>query len=218
MQPRIIPAILQQTFGGIAEAVACVSDIASYVQIDIVDGIHAPNTTWPFFTEHDMRNEIGRLDNLHIAYELDLMISTPERLLRHFLKTNVSRCIIHLSSTRHMEQCIQQVRDAGREIYVGIVIGDNLADLEKYINQIDGVQCMGIRHIGAQGAPFDEQAVGLIEAARLLRPAVPVTVDGGISAHTLPMLAEAGVSQFAVGSALFRGDVKENFTHLTRML
>ncbi len=212
----IIPAILKTSFTEIADAAHSVSDFAAYVQIDIVDGLHAPDMTWPYTTAV-IQEEIGRLDNLPVTYELDLMIEKPERTLGLWLSTGAKRCIIHLTSTERLSECVRRVKEAGKEVYIGVTIADNLSALEPVINEIDGVQCMGIAHIGRQGEPFDDRVLALIRTVKDMKPALPINADGGVSINTAPMFADAGVSQFAVGSALFQGDRESNFLTLTEI-
>ena len=45
---EIIPAVLPKRFSDIAQALDALAGVAPVVQIDIVDGVFAPNTTWPY--------------------------------------------------------------------------------------------------------------------------------------------------------------------------
>ncbi|MEK7208023.1 MAG: hypothetical protein AAB699_00565 [Patescibacteria group bacterium] len=45
---EIIPAILPKTFREIEEKTLLIAGLVDTVQVDIVDGVFAPNTTWPF--------------------------------------------------------------------------------------------------------------------------------------------------------------------------
>ena len=76
MKPTLVPAVLKPSFKDIADAAYSVADITDYIQIDIVDGVHAPGSTWPFSIHDVTRQEIGRLDNLPVSYELDLKNQT----------------------------------------------------------------------------------------------------------------------------------------------
>ena len=69
------------------------------------------------------------------------------------------------------------------------------------------------RQVGKQGEPYNAGVINLIRAIQSMRP-LPISVDGAVSIDTIPALKEAGAEQFAVGSALFRGDIAQNFTHL----
>ena len=214
MKQFIVPAILPQSLGHLHDCLHRVEGIVSYVQIDIVDGVYAENVSWPFSEGGDVSDAVRELGNIRVVFELDLMVSNPEETLAVWLKSGVRRYVIHLSSTRHIERCIDQIRGADREVYIGVVIDDNLADLERIIGLIDGVQCMGIAHIGKQGEPYDPRVEDVVRAVSAMRPKMPIVVDGGVSKHCIPALMSAGVSCVAVGSALFTGDVTENFSDL----
>ena len=218
MQPLIIPAILKDSFFAVSNAAYSVSHFAPYVQIDLVDGIHAPTVTWPFADEESVYSELTRLDNLPVDYELDLMIHAPDRVLEELLRVNAKRYIVHLNSTEHLQTCIEEIKKAAREVSVGVVIGDDVSQLAPVLASVDGVQCMGIRHIGKQGEPYDERVISLIQSIRDIDSHVPITVDGGVSAQTIPVLHDAGVSRFVAGSAVFRGDIQKNITDLSALV
>lgn len=139
-------------FFAVSNAAYSVSHFAPYVQIDLVDGIHAPTVTWPFADEESVYSELTRLDNLPVDYELDLMIHAPDRVLEELLRVNAKRYIVHLNSTEHLQTCIEEIKKAAREVSVGVVIGDDVSQLAPVLASVDGVQCMGIRHIGKQGS------------------------------------------------------------------
>ncbi|MDE0243569.1 MAG: thiamine phosphate synthase [Candidatus Kaiserbacteria bacterium] len=210
MKPEIIPAILAESFDDIAQSVYRVDDLFSRVHIDIVDGVHAPGQTWPYASGETVDAAVQRLHNITLSHDLDLMIDRPEEVLDQWLLSGARRVSVHLSSTRHIKRCLQQVRDAGSEAYVGVVIDDDISTLETVSDHLDGIQCMGIKDIGRQGEPYDRRVLNLMQAVQDLCPGVPVAVDGGVSPKTIPELIEAGASCLAVGSALFRGDVSGN--------
>ena len=210
MKPEIIPAILESSFDAIVEKIHRADDFFPRVQIDIIDGLHAPNQTWPYASGESVEDAVRRLHNLSIAYDLDLMVHEPEDSLAAWLESDVQRVIVHLSSTKRLAACARQVRDAGREVYVGVTVNDLLDGLQDVAEQIDGVQCMGIAEVGKQGEPFDERVFDLIGRVQTLCPSLPVAVDGGVSPLHIPPLLDDGVSSLVIGSALFRGDVDTN--------
>ena len=225
MKSIIIPAILEKSFDAIQEATDCVRGVTKSIQIDIVDGVYANNTTWPFVTdendsnvekpsEKQLADKAECLYGLRMPFELDLMIQNPEDSLGVWLLTDATRIIIHRTSTQYVSYCINRVKDDGREVYLGLTANDTLEGIATALEIVDGVQCMGIAEIGKQGEPYNEQIEALIAEIHKTHPNLPIQVDGGVSAQTIPRLIEAGATQFATGSALFNGDVKENFTTL----
>ena len=226
MKSSITPAILEQSFDGVKGAVSRVSGAVGAVQIDIVDGLYAPHVTWPFTALSDAdaskisdtnKDLIGELECLHVlktSFELDLMIQNPEDTLGLWLITDAARLIIHRVSTEYLTHCINRIKGDEREVYVGLTSDDTPESIEPIIDLIDGVQCMGIAHIGKQGEPYDERVEKLIVGVRNAYPDLPIQIDGGVSVQTIPRLVEAGATRFAVGSALFSGDVEKNFAGL----
>lgn len=230
MKPVITPAVLEKSFDAILEAVARVKGTASSVQIDVVDGVYAPHVAWPFFGEGDAdKGDAGAavslsgkqlaekaecLYGLSMPFELDLMVQSPEDSLGAWLLTDAARLIIHRASTQYVSYCINRVKEDGREVYLGLTVHDTLEGVSSILEVVDGVQCMGIAEIGKQGEPYDERVEILVADIHKAHPSLPIQVDGGVSAQTIPRLLEAGVTQFAAGSALFQGDVQENFVAL----
>ena len=217
MKCVVIPAILQTSFEGILDLVRRVDDLVSYVQVDVVDGMFAGSPTWPF-TDSAAADVVSRLDTLPVSYEIDLMMERPERILAVFLNTAVQRLIIHFSSTDQLSHCISKIKRAGKEAYVGLTIDDSFDSFSSILDSVDGVQCMGIAQIGVQGEPYDDRVEELVRSVRSLHPSLPITVDGGVSLSHIPALLDAGVTQVAVGSALFSGDVDANFALLSEAM
>ena len=225
MKTVIVPAILEKSFDAIEEAVGRVRGVAKAVQVDVVDGVYAGNATWPFFgdggsvehlSEKQLADKVECLYGLRVPFELDLMVQSPEDSLGVWLMTDATRLIIHRASTQYVSYCVNRVKDDGREVYLGLTANDTLEGVAAVLDIVDGVQCMGIAEIGKQGEPYDERIEALIVDIRKAHPNLPIQVDGGVSVQTIPRLLETGVTQFAAGSALFNGDVKENFAELQK--
>ena len=232
MQVTITPAILEKSFDAILEAAQRVKGVVASVQVDVVDGVYATNATWPFVadagserdsataggvvsvSDKQLADKAECLYGLNMPFELDLMIQSPEDSLGVWLLTDATRLIIHRASTQYLSYCINRVKDDGREVYLGLTARDTLEGVASALDIVDGVQCMGIAEIGRQGVPYHEQIEVLIADIHKAYPSLPIQVDGGVSAQTIPRLLEVGAVQFAVGSALFQGDVKKNMTAL----
>lgn len=225
MKSSLVPAILEQSFKDIVAKAHRAEDVTNTVQIDVVDGIYASNITWPFTALQDtsdatkketlLTKELQQLYTMRTAIELDLMIQNPEDTLGVWLVTDAVRFIIHRMSTKYLTYCINRIKEGNHEVYIGLTSDDTLIGIEPMIELIDGVQCMGIAQIGKQGEPYDERIETLIADIRNAYPKLPIQVDGGVSVQTIPRLLEAGATQFAVGSALFKGDVEQNFSDLS---
>lgn len=227
MKSPIVPAILEESFDTISDMVSRVSGATDTVQIDIVDGMYAQNMTWPFTvlddvsaisdTNKDLIKEVQRLYTLKTVFEVDLMVQNPEDTLGLWLMTDATRFIIHRMSTKYLTYCINRIKSDDQEVYVGLTSNDTPESIKPVIEFIDGVQCMGIDQIGKQGEPYDERIEKLVTALRDTYPDLPIQIDGGVSAQTIPRLLEAGAKKFAVGSAIFSGDAEKNLADLSKL-
>ncbi|MDO8505768.1 MAG: hypothetical protein Q7S48_04290 [bacterium] len=56
---------------------------------------------------------------------------------------------------------------------------------------------------GQNGAPFQPKVIPKIASFHTAYSNIPIEVDGGVSEQTLPALLKAGVTRFAVGSAIW---------------
>jgi len=115
---EIIPAIIPKDFAELEAKIKLVEPYAKTVQLDVVDGIFASNTTWPYTeynrhpelvsgsdnnetpkqVRHDKKWSLGDdLKNLHtnLTLEAHLMIDAPHRVLNEWLASRVKRIILH---------------------------------------------------------------------------------------------------------------------------
>jgi ribulose-phosphate 3-epimerase len=224
---EIIPAIMPDSFNDLVAKATRVKGVLPLAQIDIMDGVFVGSKSWPY------RNA-GEANDLHflamqnqeetlpffdeLDYEIDLMITEPEKHIEEWLPLGASRLIFHIESIKNYELFfghdffIEGARQIGGQtvIEVGIAIdpGTSLEKIETYIAKVDFVQCMGIAKIGYQGEPFDERVLDHINALRIKYPNLPISVDGGVTTESAPLLRAAGANRLVSGSAIFNsGDI-----------
>ncbi|MEI8249448.1 MAG: ribulose-phosphate 3-epimerase, partial [Candidatus Taylorbacteria bacterium] len=109
---------------------------------------------------------------------------------------------IHAESTGGVEEAIHELADRV-EIGLALNIETPIVVLAHYANKIQFVQCMGITHVGFQGQVFDTRVIEKIKAIKATYPALIISVDGGVSLETAPLLIQAGADRLIVGSAIF---------------
>lgn len=208
---EIIPAILPKSLEDLREHLSRIRHGTRAVQVDIVDGIFAPNKTWPYLKHASFEKVVSEEEGLpfweEFDFEFDLMLEKPVSEVEHFVRAGGSRIIIHSRSSdaRHALEKLQPMRAGEFAIAVGIALGARATpdDLVPHRGMYDFVQVMGIDHEGFQGQPFDENVLKLISTLRSLHPELIVQVDGGVTIDTASMLAEAGARRLVVGSAIF---------------
>ena len=225
MSTEIIPAIMPTSFEDLREKAEKVSAFVGLAQIDIMDGVFVASKSWPY-TEGGIQKEAhfvalskqdeGLPEWEDLDYEIDLMISEPEKHIDEWLPLGASRLIFHIESIKNMELFFAhdifkpEARSIGttKVIELGLAINPDtpLEAILPHISKIDFVQCMGIAKIGYQGPPFDERVLDQIHGLRLKFPDMPISVDGGVNLKTAHDLKGAGATRLVSGSAIFNAE------------
>lgn len=199
----VAPSLPAAKFAELESLVASLTGTARELQVDIVDGVFVPATSWPF-TEENPREELLKLKGLTktISIEVDCMCMRPETYLDLFVEVGVSRVIIHAGSTTQYETCIAHARSHGYKIGLAVLNTTAPELVLTYATHFDFVQVMGIETVGAQGQPFDVRTLETVQTLRAKYPRLEIAVDGAVNTSTIIRLKEAGANRFAPGSAI----------------
>ncbi len=207
----VVPAIIPKNPEMLRAALQRVAGVASDVQIDIVDGVFVPHMSWPYNTgAEDGVAVLASLIPASMTYEFDLMVADPLALLARLSDAQPARVVLHLESLaadeRRVHEVIDAVRARGARAVLAVQNDTPLETLAPYVPHIDGVQCMGIAHIGVQGEPFDARVLARIKWLRDEYSQLSISVDGSVNKETIRMLKEAGANRFVAGSAIFNAE------------
>jgi ribulose-phosphate 3-epimerase len=208
---EIIPAILPKVQSEVNQKTKAVLGLVSCVQIDVCDGKFVPTKT--------AFKELPFLDGLE--YELDLMIDQPEQVIESYIDLQPARIIIHLESVQDHVKLFLALEQIRGIIEIGLAISNETPDevLEKYIEDCDFIQLMGIAKIGYQAQPFDESVIERIAYFHRKYPDMPISVDGGVNETTIKRLVGAGASRLVVGSSIFAsGNPADNIEKLKSLI
>lgn len=227
---EIIPAILPEDLDDIESKMKRVVGAVPFVQIDVCDGDYVPSKTWPYGRgqweefESVVREDTAIPEWDNINFEVDLMVSAPDRDAFSWIKAGASRIIFHVGSHPEIRQLLEQIRrQYGRpeessisvELGVAIDLDTSLQAIEEFLPYIDVVQQMGIAKVGYQYQNFDERAVARVAEIRKKYPELIISVDGGVNPNSARKLIEAGANRLISGSFVFEsGDVKEAIEEL----
>lgn len=216
----IIPAILPSSRKDLEDKLAKARGIADAVQIDVIDGRFASPACWPYDSAASAA-EFAKMaasgETLPgwgaVAFDIDMMVSDPEKAAGSWIALGASRLTLHAESTPLLDRTISTLQQAyGHDkefstdlLSIGLAIGleTDPGVLEPFIDRIDYVQFMGIKTIGRQREPFDERVIERVKRFHRAHPNLPVQVDGGVTKASAPALLAAGVSRLIVGHALF---------------
>lgn len=158
-------------------------------------------------------------------YEFDMMVTDWRKYVPRVLSLGASRIVMHIDdcTMEDIEEMVYMIKDSGASL--GISVSNNY-DIERFVSVIRDVagiysklfiQMMGIKHIGAQGQPFDERVLARIEYVAHECKHIEIQIDGSMNPETMVRVKKAGAVCVVVGSYLFsNGDIKKTLDRLTR--
>jgi ribulose-phosphate 3-epimerase len=200
-QKLVEPSILSADYARLGEEVARVMDAgARAVHIDVMDGHFVPPITIGTVIVEAIRDQVHGAGGM---LDCHLMIERPERQVPEFAKAGADLITIQFEATPNVHYVLMQIRDSGCLAGLAINPGTPPEAVSELVDVVDLVLCMTVNP-GWGGQAFIERSPQKVRQLRkVLGPAVPIQVDGGISAETAPSVKREGASLFVAGSQIF---------------
>lgn len=206
---EVVPAIMPRDLLDLKTKILAVRAAASWVQVDMMDGVLTPVGNWPLAqSEYEWKKITSGDAGLpyweDVSFEADLIVNKPERVLDEVIAAGFARIIFHARATTVPELVISKIKEAEVECGVALWVDDDLAILAEMVELgIDTVQIMGIEKVGFQGQPFSDQTLEMVRIVTKTYPDLMVQVDGSVNDDTFVDLLQSGVDRVVVGSEIF---------------
>jgi len=180
---KIVPIILETSLLQFRQTLLSVAPLSNRLNIDLCDGIVAPNKTL------NLNEVIGELQNYpellaSKKWDFDLMVKDYLPLLEELNKQpeelQINPVVVH---QKYWQKGLLTDYDLG----VAIDLDDEID--QKIINQVSLVQIMTI-NLGFQGSTFTKEALTKITALRTNGYEGQIIIDGGVNERTLPEILE----------------------------
>jgi ribulose-phosphate 3-epimerase len=220
---EIIPAIIAKDLEDLKNKIYLIKNHTDWVQLDIMDGIFVENKTWdepekldPLFTIHDKEQEwltkkwptiLTGVEPTKVVlkplnYEVHLMVEKPKADVERWLKSDVSRILVHIEAQADFKELAKMVHAGNKQF--GLVLNPDtpISILENFKDVIDVVQLMSV-YPGKYGASFVPSVLEKGREFKKIYPRIPLSIDGGVNEKTLPEIIKSGFDRAAVGSAIF---------------
>ncbi|HET6672378.1 MAG TPA: ribulose-phosphate 3-epimerase [Agromyces sp.] len=203
MTTRINPSILAADFANLERELGRISS-ADLVHVDIMDNHFVPNLTFGL-------PMVERLQQVSpIPLDVHLMIDDPDRWAPGYAEAGAYSVTFHVEAASDPVGLARRLRQLGARAGIALKPG---TDIEPYLDllpEFDQVLVMTVEP-GFGGQSFMPETMPKLrrvaDAVRAARLDVWLQVDGGITADTIRIAAEAGADTFVAGSAVFGAEV-----------
>lgn len=167
------------------------------VHLDIMDNHYVPTMTFGPLVCQALKQQFPQL-----GIDVHLMVTPVDALIQQFADAGATRISIHPDATIHLDRSLQLISQLG--VSAGLAFNpatptDCLTWCHQYL---DFVLVMTVNP-GFGGQQLIPHVLPKISQIHDAYPHLSICVDGGVSLKTIHSVAEAGASEFVVGTALF---------------
>lgn len=189
----VVPAILETDFDAIVKKAQAAKAFSPIAQLDVMDGIFVPNTTFA---------DPSKIAEIDYVFELHLMITKPDIFIASWDIPNVKRIIFHYEAAANVQQVIDTVKKMGKEVGIALNPGTPSHALDDVIDQIDMVLVMGVQP-GFSGQKFEYDVLEKMKELKGMRSDIVIAVDGGVNMWTRDRIIEAGATVLDANSVIW---------------
>ena len=199
--PLVLPSLLACDFGHLEREIERVErGGAQALHLDVMDGHFVPNLSIGIPIVEAARRATD------LPLDVHLMIERPERFVQPFRAAGADGITIHVEAVPDPRSVLDEIRSLGAWAGLALNPPTPLSAIEASLSYCDLVLVMSVMP-GFGGQAFDASVLGKLRALRTRDDLDAfLEVDGGISAETIGLCAEAGADLFVAGTAIFTSD------------
>lgn len=213
---ELAPSILSADFMHLGEQLHTLekSDI-KVLHIDVMDGAFVPSISFGMPVIHSIRRNCGMFFDVH------LMIQEPVRYIREFVEAGADSITVHVEACSDIQKTIDVMGKYPIKKALSINPATGVDVVLPYLDRVDMVLVMGVEP-GFGGQKLIPETLEKVKELDRLRKekrlAYRIELDGGVNRENLGMIMEQGTDIVVAGTAVFRGDIRENVRDLQEVI
>lgn len=196
------PSILAADFANLGKQLMEIEQAgASYVHIDVMDGLFVPSISFGMPLIRSIRPVSGLIFDVH------LMIEEPIRYVREFRDCGADIITVHYEACKDPAATLKEIRNTGARAGLSIKPGTSVETVKSLLPFCDMVLLMSVEP-GFGGQKFMEASYERAEELHrmIFQSGYPIDleIDGGITLDNVNSVLNAGVNVIVAGSAVFK--------------
>ena len=197
---QIAPSILSADFGNLLADIRKIEKDTDILHIDVMDGHFVPNISFGIPIIKSIRS---RTD---LQFDVHLMITNPEEYIRAFSEAGADIVTFHIETVQDPASMIRMIHGLGKKAGISLNPDTAVETLFPFLPDLDLVLIMSV-YPGFGGQSFMAEAPARIRAVRdeldRIGSNAWLSVDGGVSDKTAPVIISSGATLLVAGSAVF---------------